>query len=775
MSEIHLKRAKDLVTKMTLDEKIAQIGSFWIYEIQTDGELDWKKVKTRLRDGIGQITRLGGGSTLAPRDAAIVANKIQKYLLEETRLKIPALFHEECCSGAMVLGGTTYPQMIGLASTFQPALAEKMTAEIRKQLMAIGARQGLAPVLDIAVDPRWGRVEETFGEDPLLVSHFGEAYIKGLQSGNLENGVAATGKHFVGHSYSQGGLNCAPVHIGMREIFNKLIAPFQAAIRDAGLASVMNAYPEIDGEVVGASRRILTDILRDELGFNGLVVSDYETLTMLNNYHFIAKDYTEAAAMALIAGIDVELPTTECYADPLKKALDEGQISIDFVDNAVSRHIQMKMDLGLFENPYVDEGIVMEVFETPEQRNLAREIARKSIVLLKNDGVLPLKKNTKTIAVIGPNADSPRNQMGDYSYWAMSELVQFQAPSDHSFTKDKLEAAEQHQIEVVSILEGIKEAVSSKTEVLFSKGSDIRGEDTSGISDAVNTAKKADLVILVLGDCSGLIPACTTGETRDISSLKLPVIQETLAKAVIEVGKPVVLVLVNGRPYVIPWLAEKVNAILEAWLPGEEGGRAVADVIFGDVSPGGKLPMTFPRSAGQLPLTYLAPPSGKKSNWYGDYVDSQVTPLYPFGYGLSYTTFEYDELSISPEKATIGETVEISFKLKNVGGAAGDEVVQLYVHDTVASSPRPTKELKGYYRISLSPGESKRVTFQMKVDQCAFYNQDLDLALEPGTIEVMVGSSSDDIRLNGEFEVVGPKEMEVAERVFYCPVFLEEI
>jgi beta-glucosidase len=773
MSKNYKKRANTIVAQMTLDEKIAQLGSFWIYEIQTAGELDWRKAKNRLQNGIGQITRLAGASTFSPREAAKAANKLQKYLLEETRLKIPALIHEECCSGAMVLGGTTYPQMIGLASTFQPAFAEKMTVEIRQQLMAIGARQALGPVLDVAVDPRWGRVEETFGEDPMLVSHFGEAYIKGLQSGNLENGVTATGKHFVGHSHSQGGLNCAPVHIGMREIYNKLIAPFQAAIRDAGLASIMNAYPEIDGEVVGASRRILTDILRDELGFDGLVVSDYETLTMLHNFHFIAKDYTEAAAMALNAGIDVELPTAECYANPLKQALDQGKISIEFVDDAVSRHLSLKFELGLFENPYVDAGQVLEVFETPDQRQLAREIARKSMVLLKNDGILPLKKAIKRIAVIGPNADSARNLLGDYSYWAMSELVQQQAPSDHSFIKDKLGAAQAHEIEIVTILEGIKDAVSPSTEILFARGTDYLGEDLSGISEASDIAQDADAVILVLGDRSGLTPECTTGETRDSSMLKLPEVQEMLAKAVIETGKPVVLVLVNGRPYAIPWLAEKANAILEAWLPGEEGGHAVADVIFGDVNPGGKLPLTFPRAVGQLPLVYLSPPSGKKSNWYVNYTDSVVTPLYPFGHGLSYTNFEYDDLSILPRKATLGGVVEISFMLTNTGNISGEEVVQLYVHDAFASSPRPTKELKGYHRLMLLPGESKRITFQMKVDQCAFYNQDLNLVLEPGTIEVMVGSSSEDIRLYGGFEVVGPKEMEVKERVFHCPVFLE--
>src|SRR5215212_3498038 len=384
------QRVNKLLAQMTLDEKLAQIGSYWIWDLQTEGVLDWDKAADKLKYGIGQITRVAGGSDLDPVRAAKASNDLQRILMEKTRLGIPAIIHEECCSGAMVLGGTMYPQMLGLASTFQPELAEAMTTVIRKQLLAIGARQGLAPVLDVARDPRWGRVEETFGEDPTLVSHFGMAYIKGLQSENLTGGVMATGKHFIGHSLSQGGLNCAPVHVGMREIYEVYLAPFQAAIRDAKLASIMNAYPELDGDVVAASRRILTDLLRGQLGFDGVVVSDYEAIIMLNHFHKVAETTSCAAVMALKAGIDVELPNTVCYGEPLKSALDSGDVNLDLVDLAVQRHLRKKFELGLFENPYVDEGQVLEVFETSEQRELTREIARKSMVLLKNDGLLPL-------------------------------------------------------------------------------------------------------------------------------------------------------------------------------------------------------------------------------------------------------------------------------------------------------------------------------------------------------------------------------------------------
>jgi beta-glucosidase len=764
------QRINKLVSQMTLEEKLAQIGSYWIYDLQTNGKLDKEKVADKLKFGIGQITRVAGASTLQPVQAAETVNRIQKHLTENTRLGIPAIMHEECCSGALMLGGTTYPQMLGLASTFQPELAQAMTIAIRKQLLAIGARQGLAPVLDVARDPRWGRVEETFGEDSTLVSHFGMAYVKGLQSENLADGVMATGKHFIGHSLSQGGLNCAPVHVGIREIYNICLAPFQAAIRDAKLASIMNAYPELDGEVVAASRRFLTELLREELGFDGLVVSDYEAIVMLNNFHHIAADQASAACLSLTAGIDVELPNTVCYSEPLMSALDNGDINIELVDLAVHRHLKKKFELGLFDNPFVDESKVVEVFETPEQRMLAREIASKSMVLLKNDGVLPLQKSIKSIAVIGPNAHEGRNQLGDYSYAAMSKLMQSKASEDSIFFDNDLKDLIPYDIKITTVLDGIRSVVSPETNVLFTKGCENLIGDTSGIDEAVELAKQADAIILVLGDKSGLTIDCTTGETRDSSELKLPGVQEDLAKALLATGKPIAVVLITGRPYVLTMLSEAANAILQAWLPGEEGGAAVADILFGNVNPGGKLPITFPRSAGQLPLYYNAKPAGLKSHWYGDYVTEKVTPLYPFGHGLSFTSFEYLDLSIGQMQVKSGESVDISLTVKNVGKVTGEEIVQLYVHDEIASIPRPFKELKGYQRIKLEPGEIKKIVFHLPVNQLAFYDLDLNLSVEAGKIMVLVGSSSVDIRLSGEFVVLDNKRLPANERVFVCPV-----
>ena len=771
--DLNKKRANKLITKMNLDEKLAQLGSYWVYDLQTKGELNQEKIDNKLKYGIGQITRVAGASTLDPVNAAKAANRLQKFLLVNTRLAIPAIMHEECCSGAMILGGTMYPQMLGLASTFQPELAEHMTTAIRKQLRAIGAHQGLAPVLDISRDSRWGRVEETFGEDPILVSHFGMAYIKGLQGENLKDGVMATGKHFIGHSLSQGGLNCGPVHMGMRDVYDIYLAPFQAAIRDAGLASIMNSYPELDGEVVAASRRILTDILRDELGFDGIVVSDYEAVLMIHNFHNVAANTSTAGRLALTAGIDVELPTIVCYGDPLRAALKAGDLNLETVDLSVSRHLQKKIELGLFENPYVDEGRVLEVFETSENRKLAREIATQSMVLLKNDGLLPLDKTIKTLAIIGPNADNGRNQLGDYSYAATFQLLQLQAPINSSFIDIDLEGIKQHDVQVISVLEGIKSAVSPDTEIMYAKGCENLSKDTSGFEEAIKIAKQADVVVLVLGDQSGLVPSCTTGETRDSADLKIPGIQEDLARSVIAAGKPVVTVLVNGRPFAMPWLAENANAILEAWLPGEEGGTAIADILFGDRNPGGKLPISIPRSVGQVPIFYNAKPSGMRSNWYVDYVAEKITPLYSFGHGLSYTKFEYGNLSIDQKQVKGGETVNISLAIKNTGKIAGDEVIQLYIRDEYASMPRPIKELKGYQRINLKPDEERTITFHLPVDQLAFYDEDLELCVEAGKILVMAGSSSDDIRLRGEFEITGDAKTTVRNRLFVCPVTVQ--
>ena len=765
------RRVADLLGQMTLDEKLAQLTSHWMRDLLEDSQtLSSAKIGNLLALGIGQITRSGGSTIFDPVASARAANIVQRYLVNETRLGIPAIIHEECCNGYMALGGTVFPQMIGLAGTFQPALARDMTDAIRQQMRAVGSHQGLAPVLDVARDPRWGRLEETFGEDPTLVSQFGMAYVRGLQGHNLKDGgVMATGKHFVGHGASQAGMNCAPAHLGRRELFDTYLMPFQAAIREAGLHSIMNAYPELDGELVAASRRILTDLLRGELGFDGLLVSDYDAIVMIHNYHNVAPDLPAAAFMALHAGIDVELPSPICYGEALKAAIADGRVSIEWVDTAVSRHLQKKFELGLFENPYVDEGRVLEVFETPGQRSLARQIAGQSLVLLANDGLLPLEKTAGTLAVIGPNADSWRSLLGDYTYETQLEYFLSILPPDSALAGVEPAALAAQAVRIPSILEALR-ALAPSLDICYARGCDNLDPDTGGFDEAVQAAQSAETVVLVLGDRSGLTKDCTTGETRDSADLRLPGVQNELARAIFKLGKPVAVVLVNGRPLAIPELAGQASAILEAWLPGEEGGAAVAQALFGETNPGGRLPISFPRHVGQVPVFYNQKPSGGKSNWHGDYVSVPAGALFPFGHGLSYTSFEYNDFSIAPAQVQAGGVVDVSVAVCNSGSLAGDEVVQLYVCDEYGCVPRPLKELKGFTRLTLQPGETRKVTFHLPVDQLAFYDEDMNLVVEPGSIKVMVGSSSQDIRREGRFEIAGGLKFLVEKRLFECPV-----
>ena len=763
------ERVNELLARMTLEEKIAQLQACYIYELQTKGVLAESKVEARLRNGIGQITRIGGASTYTPRQAAQIYNHLQHFLIDKTRLAIPAINHEECCVGLMAPCGTIFPQIIGLASTFQPELAREMTSVIRHQMLAIGARQGLAPVLDVARDPRWGRIEETFGEDPTLVSQFGMAYVQGLQGDDLRQGVMATGKHFIGHSFSQGGLNCGPVPLGWHDLWETAMAPFEAAIREAGMATIMNAYPELDGEVVAASRQILTDLLRERLGFDGLVVSDYDAVIMIHNYHKMVQTRKEAAIKALTAGIDVELPTVACYGDDLLEAVKSGELPVDIVDLAVKRHLQKKFELGLFDHPYVDEDNVLEVFDTQANRGLAYEIACKSMVLLKNDGVLPLNPTGLKLAVIGPNADSSRCMMGDYSYAALTELMKILPDENASFGSLTEEGLKALTVNVPTVLDVMQTRIVPSN-LRYATGCALNSNDESGFAEAVEIAKQSDVAILVMGGLSGLAPQCTTGEFRDATDLGLPGVQEKLVKTILATGKPVVIVLIDGRPAAIPELVESSNAILEAWVPGEEGARAVVEVLFGEVNPGGKLPISIPRSAGQVPVFYNHKPSGMRSQMYGDYMNEKVTPLFPFGHGLSYTQFEYADLKISPKMVEAGEVVDISVTIKNIGDLAGEEVVQLYLCDEYASLPRPVKELKGFSRLSLEPGEAKRVIFHLPINQMAYYDHELKLVLEPGNFKVMAGSSSDDIRLQDDFTVAGDMAYVIQKRVFVCPV-----
>jgi len=753
-------RVKDLLSRMTLDEKIAQLGSYFASALLEDGKFAPDKAGRLIKHGIGEISGAGRSSALPPGEMAVWINELQRYLQENTRLGIPAIIHEECLNGFRAKGATIFPQNIGLASTWDPDLINEITKVVRQQMAATGVRQGLAPVVDVARDPRWGRTEETFGEDPYLVGRMAVSYVKGLQGDDIRQGVVATLKHFAGHGLPEGGLNCSPTHIPPRLFREVYLYPFEKAIKEGGVLSVMNAYHEIDGIPCGASEELLTGILRDEWGFEGIVVSDYRSISQLVSIHRIGQENADAARLALTAGIDIELPQTDCYAKPLKKLVENGTVPEALVDRAVSRILNMKFRLGLFEDPYAKPEEAAKIIDTPEQRELSLRAARQSIILLKNDkDLLPIDKNIRRIAVIGPSADSQRNLMGDYTYPAGSgyelEIDEENKKVNVKWKKGENQPDRVDTPVVISILEGIREKVSRNTEVLYSKGCEINSSSRDGFDEAVKAAQSADVAVLVVGGKSGMLPDCTCGELRDRVELGLPGIQEDLFKAIHETGTPVVVILVNGRPYTLGWIAEKATAIIEAWMPGEEGGRAVADVIFGDYNPGGKLPVSFPDKTGQIPVYYGHKPSGRRSSLWGDYVDGSAGPLYEFGYGLSYTTFEFSDLSIKPDKVRSTGTVSIKVKVKNTGSMAGNEVVQLYINDIVASVTRPVKELKGFDRIHLQPGEERAVEFHLTADLLSFYNKKMEYVVEPGVFKVMVGRSSRDILLEGEFTVEG--------------------
>jgi beta-glucosidase len=748
-------RATDLLHRMTLDEKIAQLGAIWSFEVLEDGVFSARKAGPLLKAGIGHVCRPGVGTALPPPGIADFTNGVQRFLLTDTRLGIPALVHEECLSGFMARGAAIFPQMIGMASTWQPELLESITALIRGQMRAAGVHQGLSPVLDVSRDPRWGRVEETFGEDPYLIAEMGMAYVRGLQGPDLRQGVVATLKHFAGYGLSEGGLNWAPAQIPPRLLREVYLYPFKEVLTKARAMAVMNGYHEIDGVPCAASSELLTDILRDEWGFDGIVVSDYFAIENLHSYHRLAEDRAAAGRLALVAGIDAELPKSDCYAGPLKEQVDRGLVPQELVDLAVLRVLRLKLMLGLFEEPCVRPDQTGPVFDGPECRQLALESARKSLVLLKNEGgLLPLDRSIKAIAVIGPTADDPRNLIGDYTYAAHIDLVAMMAAASGSPLQVPDSQDDRIGVRVVTVREGIEAKVSPGTRVLYARGCEVSGTDDAGFAGAVEAARQADVAIIVVGGRSGLTPDCTCGEMRDSADLRLPGLQDGLVRAVFETGTPIVLVVVSGRPLALGWIVEKVPAILQAWLPGEEGGAAVADVLFGDFNPGGKLPISIPDRVGQVPVYYGHKPSGGRSQVWGNYVETGTAPAFEFGYGLSYTTFEMGNLRIEPAEVRRQDRLSVRVDLRNTGDRPGEEVVQLYINDMLASVTRPVKELKAFRRIGLQPGETKTVQFELPVEALGFYDRDMLFTVEPGTFKVMVGRSSRDILLEGMFEVL---------------------
>lgn len=736
-------RVRDLLSRMTLEEKTAQMLCVWQTKDKTlvnqAGQLDPEKAKAAFPYGLGQIARLSdtaGGKN--PRQMAELANAVQKFFKENLRLPIPVVIHEECLHGHAAVGATSFPQPIGLASTFDPDLVRRVYEATAQETRIRGAHQALTPVVDVARDPRWGRVEETFGEDPYLVSRMGVAAVLGFQGDAAfedKKHLIATLKHFAAHGQPESGTNCAPVNVSPRILREVFLYPFKKAIHEANAISVMASYNEIDGVPSHANRWLLREVLREEWNFKGYVVSDYFAIRELNERpgffgHFLARDGKEAAALAAKAGVNIELPDPDCYPN-LVELVREGRIEESLIDSLVAPMLEWKFRLGLFEDPFVDPEQAEKIVGSEKHRMLAFEAACKTITLLKNDHhIAPLnQKNIKRLAVIGPNAN--RELLGGYS------------------GRPKY---------VSTVLQGIQDYLGDAVEVLYHEGCKITvggsweqdevvlsdpTEDRKSIAQAVQLAQQADAVVLAIGGNEQTSrEAWEPHHLGDRPSLQMVGLQDELVDAIAAVGKPVVALLFNGRPLAVRNLAEKVPVIFECWYLGQETGRAVAEVLFGRVNAGGKLPITIPRSVGHIPAFYNYKPSARRG-----YLFDQVSPLFAFGFGLSYTQFQFGCPRLKKEVIRPNETTTLSVEVTNIGDRCGDEVVQMYIRDCYSSVTRPVKELKGFQRITLDPGQSTTVTLEITPEKLAFYNIEMNYGVEPGTFEIMIGNSSRDCDL----------------------------
>jgi beta-glucosidase len=746
-------RVKDLIARMTLEEKAAQMMCVWQQKskllVDANGNFDFKKARAAFKKGhgIGQVGRPSdaGANPATPADGpdarqmAELTNAIQKFFIEHSRLGIPVIFHEECLHGLAAKNATSFPQPIGLGATFNPALVERLYTMTAAEARARGAHQALTPVVDVARDPRWGRVEETFGEDPFLNTQLGISAVRGFQgdaSFRDKKRVIATLKHFVAHGQPESGMNCAPTNVSARVLHETFMFPFKEALHKGGAISVMASYNEIDGVPSHASRWLLRDVLRKEWGFKGFVVSDYYAINELNHRpathgHCVAKDKREACALAVKAGVNIELPEPDCYLHLVelvrKKVFKESEL-----DELIAPMLYWKFKMGLFDDPYVDPDKADRVAGSKQNRALALEAARESITLLKNENNLaPLNPDKlKTIAVIGPNAN--RSLLGGYSG----------VPKQN-----------------VTVLEGIRAKVGDRVKVVYSEGCKITREggswqrdevfpsdpdqDRKQIAEARKVAKQADVIVLCIG-CNEQVSreSWNLKHMGDRTSLDMFGRQDELVKAMVETGKPVIVFLFNGRPLSINYVAQNIPTIFECWYLGQECGHAVADVLFGDFNPGGKLPITIPRSVGHLPAYYNHKPSARRG-----YLFDEVSPLFPFGFGLSYTKFEFKKLRLAKKKIRRNESTRVLIDVKNAGKRAGTETVQLYIRDRVSSVTRPVKELKGFAKVLLQPSESKTIQLEITPASLAFYDIDMKYTVEPGEFEIMVGNSSRDADL----------------------------
>ncbi|MER5753875.1 glycoside hydrolase family 3 N-terminal domain-containing protein [Streptomyces sp. NPDC002088] len=723
------ERVEALLARLTLEEKVAQLGSAW-EDVEPAGpevapgtslfgrvgDLD-----ETARHGLGQLTRPYGTLPRPALEHARLLAERQRQIMAQSRFAIPAMTHDECLTGFTAYGATIYPTSLGMAATFDPALIRRVGAAIGADMAAAGVHQGLAPVVDVIRDYRWGRCEETYGEDPYLAGEMGEAYVLGLQSA----GVYATLKHFAGYSSSMGGRNHAPVGMGHRELTDVILPPFERAVA-AGVGSVMNSYAEIDGEAPVASRRLLTGVLRDQWGFEGTVVSDYWSLPFLVTAHRVAADLSAAGALGLAAGLDVELPDQRGFGPALVEAVRRSEVTEAEVDRAVRRVLRQKVTLGLLDPDWNPEPPALRAGELEldklQNRQLAHAVAQSSAVLLSNSGGLPLPSAGR-IALIGPCADDVRTMFGCYSF-----------PNHVLAERDDLG----NGVEALSLRDALAAELPG-VDWVFEQGCPIREEDRSAVPAAVAASRAADMTVLVVGDKAGMFGIGTSGEGCDVEDLRLPGVQEELVEAVLATGRPVVLVVSSGRPYAVGRFAADAAAMVQVFLPGEEGGRAVAGLLSGSANFSGRLPVQIPNSPAGQPYTYLHPPLGDRQSWLSNL---DPTPAFPFGHGLSYTTFEIDGLAADRELVPTDGRFTVSVRVRNTGAVPGAETVQLYFTDPVAQVTRPVRALLAYAKVPLEPGEETTVRFDVHTDRLAFTGLDGHRIVEPGEILLYAGSSS---------------------------------
>jgi beta-glucosidase-like glycosyl hydrolase len=781
------ERVELLLEQMTLEEQVAQLGSRWIGGALPDAEADPDQVpaagdgnnhtvapmqdvfaagralslEAASRHGLGHLTRIFGSAPVTAAEGAAELVRQQRVVLDDSRLGIPALVHEECLTGFTTFGATVYPAAIAWGATFDPDLVERMAAAIGRDMAAVGVHQGLSPVLDVVRDYRWGRVEETMGEDPYLVSVLGAAYVRGLQSA----GVIATLKHFAGYSAARAGRNHGPVSMGRRELMEIILPSFETALAQAGAGSVMNSYSDVDGTPAAADHWLLTDLLRDEWGFAGTVVSDYWAVPFLATMHRIAADTDDAGAQALAAGIDVELPDTVGFGPALVERVRRGELPEALVDRAARRLLTQKVQLGLLDADWTPEGSVAGAaavdLDSPANRALARRMAERSVVLLEAGPALPLlgagRPALRRVAVIGPGAADPHVFMGCYAF------------PNHVLPRHPGLGL---GLEVPTLVDALRAELSG-VDVVHQQGCPVQERDRSGFEAALAAARGADLCVAVVGDRAGLFGGGSSGEGCDAEDLRLPGVQAELLDDLLETGTPVVVVVVSGRPYALGDVHGRAAGLVQAFFPGEEGASAIAGVLSGRIQPSGKLPVQMPRHPGGQPATYLQPPLGSAESVGISTLDP--TPLYPFGYGGSYTTFEVDDLRISGAEVPTDGAFTVSVRVRNTGPREGDEVVQLYLRDLVAQVARPVKQLAGFARVGLAPGEAVEVRFRVHADRTAYPNRELERIVEPGDIEVMVGTSAADLPCRGRVRLTGSLRVVGHDRQLITPVELAPV